>query len=149
MVIIVSGAVWAGVLVTKCVISKVLVWTALERCMRPDENRRDNPLRCSTAAHQDEEARDDGEDVPEPALEVDDDEEEEQQSVVGATKRTLSTLKRGDGREPTTREDRLQSEFSTGNNSLDSRSDGSGEGGEYVPDSTMMMVTAYLFHFYV
>ncbi|CAM9248271.1 unnamed protein product [Ectocarpus sp. 12 AP-2014] len=145
MVVIISGAVWAGIVVTKCVISKVLVWTALERCMRQDENSREHETNSS-----DEEARDDGENVPvEHAQEVDDDEEEDQQPVVGATKRTLGTLKQGIGREPTPREDRLQSESSTGDNSLDSRSDGSGEGDDYVPDSTMMTVTDYLFHFYV
>ncbi|CAM9911710.1 unnamed protein product [Ectocarpus sp. 13 AM-2016] len=144
MVIIMSGAVWAGIVVTKCVISKVLVWTALERCMWQDENREHE------TNSSDEEARDDGEDVPEEyAQEVDDDEEEDQQPVDGATKRTLGTLKQGSGRELTPREDRLQSESSTGDNSLDSRSDGSGEGDDYVPNSTMMMVTDYLFHFYV
>ncbi|CAM9564357.1 unnamed protein product [Ectocarpus sp. 6 AP-2014] len=143
MVIIVSGAVWAGIMVTKCVISKVLVWKALERCVRPVENREHK------TNSSDEEARDYGEDVPELGQEVDDEEEEDQQPVIGATKRTLGTLNQGDGRERTPGEDRLQSESSIGDNSLDSRSDGSGEGGDYVPDSTMMMVTDFLFHFYV
>ncbi|CAM9570439.1 unnamed protein product [Ectocarpus sp. 6 AP-2014] len=127
MVLIVSGVVvWTGVMVTKFAISKVFGWKALERYIRPDENR-------ELETGGDEEARDGDQDMPELGQAVHDDEEEEQQQpLVGATNRTLGILTRilsrvlntggmvprtrrrrqGEGREPT-----LQSE--DGYNSLD------------------------------
>ncbi|CAM9564942.1 unnamed protein product [Ectocarpus sp. 4 AP-2014] len=134
-------------MVTKFALSKVLVWKALERCIRPDENR-------ELETGGDEEARDGDQDVPELGQAVHNDEEEEQQPLVGATDRTLGILTRilsrilntggtmprtlhmiyrlwcfrrrrqGEGWEPT-----LQSQSLTGYNSLDPWDSG-GEGGE-------------------
>ncbi|CAN0479295.1 unnamed protein product [Ectocarpus sp. 12 AP-2014] len=147
MVLIVPGVVWTGIMVTKFGISKVLVWKALERCIRPDENR-------ELETGGDEEAGDDGQDVPELGQAVHNDEQEEQQPLVGATNRTLGILTRilsrvlntgstmprtlrmiyrlwcsrrwrqCEGRAPT-----LQSQSFTGYNSLDPWDSG-GKGGE-------------------